>query len=241
MVVDIFSAFRDTPYFVKIPLSSLLTECTLSLNAEKISTTNANFAHKSFIETEFSYGNVAKKTWLAFQNYDSEKNPSAIDGIGRRAEDTAERKALVAASNELNLFGETACGFLSCDMHLLSCVTIKFSFRQFSNDFVFRSEDAAKHYKFEVIEANLYVRKMTVNDYVLSSIEKTLLKNPALYNYYDVVLKTFLATVGKQNWRQKKVFAKKPVRSMIVAISINEAYFGTNRINLFQYQIFGLN
>ena len=205
MVVDIFSVFRDTPYFVKSPLSSLLTECTLSRNAEKISTTNANFAHKSFIETEFLYGNVAKETWLAFQNYHSEENPSAIDGIGRRAEDTAERKALVAASNELKLFSETVCNFLS-----LSCVTIKFSFRQFSNDFVVRSEDAAKHYKFEVTEANLYVRKMTVNDYVLSSIKKkTLLKNRALYNYNDVVLKTFLATVGKQSWRQKDVFAKK--------------------------------
>ena len=34
------------------------------------------------------------------------------------------------------------------------------------------SEDAAKHYKVQIIEANSYVRKMTVTDYVLSSIEK---------------------------------------------------------------------
>ena len=27
------------------------------------------FAHKSFIETEFSHGNDAKKTWLACQGY----------------------------------------------------------------------------------------------------------------------------------------------------------------------------
>ena len=47
------AANRDTPYFVNNPLSSLFSECTLSLNGEKISTTNANFAHKSFIETEF--------------------------------------------------------------------------------------------------------------------------------------------------------------------------------------------
>ena len=55
------AANRDTPYFVNNPLSSLFSECTLSLNGEKISTTNANFAHKSFIETEFSYVNDAKK------------------------------------------------------------------------------------------------------------------------------------------------------------------------------------
>ena len=45
------TANRDTPYFVNNPLSSLFYECTLSLNGEKISTTNANFAHKIFIET----------------------------------------------------------------------------------------------------------------------------------------------------------------------------------------------
>ena len=82
---------------------------------------------------------------------------------------------------------------------------------------------------------------MTVTDYVLSSIEKTFLKNPAIYSYIEVVPKTFLATAGVQSWRQEDVFAKEPVRRMIVAMSINEAYLGTNRTNPFHYQKFGLN
>ena len=130
---------------------------------------------------------------------------------------------------------------MSCDKRLLSGVTIKLSLRRSPNDFVVISEDAAKHYKVQIIEANLYVRKMTVTDYVLSSIEKTLLKNPAIYNYIEVVQKTFLATAGVQSWRQEDVFAKEPVRRMIVAMSINEAYLGTNRTNPFHYQKFGLN
>ena len=148
-------ANRDTPYFVNNPLYSLFSECTLSLNGEKTSTTNANFAHKSFIETEFSYGNDAKKTWLACQGYYYKENLSAFDGNGRRADDVTERKVLVAASNELKLFGKIACDFLSCDKHLLSGVTIRFPLRRSPNDFVVISEDAAKHYKFQIIEANL--------------------------------------------------------------------------------------
>ena len=61
------AGIRDQSYLVNIPLSSLFSECTLSLNGEKISTTNANFAHESFIETKFSHGIDAKKTWLACQ------------------------------------------------------------------------------------------------------------------------------------------------------------------------------
>ena len=68
-----------------------------------------------------------------------------------------------------------------------------------------------------------------------------MLKNPAIYNYIEVVPKTFLATAGVQSWRQEDVFAKEPVRRMIVAMSINEAYLGTNRTNPFHYQKFGLN
>ena len=63
------AAQQDTPYLVNNPFSSSFCECTMSLNGEKIPETNANFAHKSFIETELSHGNDAKKTWLACQTY----------------------------------------------------------------------------------------------------------------------------------------------------------------------------
>ena len=128
---------------------------------------------------------MPRKLFNIFYYY--EENSSAIDGNGRRAEDVTERKGLVAASNELKLFGKIACDFLSCDKHLLSGVTIRMSLRRSPNDFVVISEDAAKHYKIQIIEANLYVRKMTVTDYVLSSIKKALLKKPAIYNFTEVV------------------------------------------------------
>ena len=79
------AGLRDTPNLVNNPLSSLFSECTLSLNGEKISTTNANFAHKSFIETEFSHGIDSKKTWLAYQGYYYEDNPANMDGTAGRA------------------------------------------------------------------------------------------------------------------------------------------------------------
>ena len=104
------------------------------------------------------------KTWLAFQGYYYEKNPSAIDGNGRRAEDVTERKGLVAASNQLKLFGKFACGFLSCDKHLLTRMSIRLSIRRSPNDFVVISENAADHYKVQITDANLYVGKMTVTD-----------------------------------------------------------------------------
>ena len=219
----------------------MFSECKLSLNGEKISTTNANFAHKSFIETEFSHGDDAKKNWLACQGYYYEDNPANVDGTAGRAVDFAERKRLVAASAELRLFGKIACDFLSCDKHLISGVTARLSLRRSPNNFVVMSEDNGKHYQVQITEANLYVRKKTVTDFVLSSIEKTLLKSPAIFNYIEVLPRSFLATTGVQNWRQEDVFAKEPVRRMNFAMSTNEAYLGTNSSNPFHYQNFRLN
>ena len=57
-------AQRDNPNLVNNPLLSLFSECTMSLSGDKISTTNVNFAHKSFIETEFSLLMMQRKHGL---------------------------------------------------------------------------------------------------------------------------------------------------------------------------------
>ena len=92
--------------------------------------------------------------------------------------------------------------FFTCDEHLLSGVTLRLSYRRSHEVFFSISEDAAKHYKLQILEANLYVGKMTVADHVLSAIESTLLKTPAIYPYQEVIFKTFLATAGQRSWQQ---------------------------------------
>ena len=50
------------------------------------------------------------------------------------------------------------------------------------------------------------MRKMTLNDDVVSAIEKTLLKGPASYPYLS---KTFLAAAGSHSWKQEDIFPGK--------------------------------
>ena len=59
----------DAPYFCNNVLHSLFSDCTVSANGLKISNANGNYAHKGFIETEFSHNKDAKNTWLACQGY----------------------------------------------------------------------------------------------------------------------------------------------------------------------------
>ena len=205
----------DAPYFCNNVFHSLFSDCTVSANGLKISNANGNYAHKSFIETEFSHNKDAKNTWLACQ-------------------------ALVRQSAEFTFYGKVAVDFFTCDRHLLSGVTLRIAFRRSIDDFFIMSDDAAKHYKVTIFEANLYVRKMILNDDVVSAIEKTLLTSPASYPYLETLTKTFLASTGLHSWKQEDIFAREPIRRLAICLKTNEAFLGNNRQNPFNFRKFDL-
>ena len=91
----------DAPYFCNNVLHSQFSDCTVSANGLKISNANGNYAHKSFIETEFSHNKDAKNTWLACQGYSYEENPEASSTT-----EVNRRKTLVRQSNGKARFTE---------------------------------------------------------------------------------------------------------------------------------------
>ena len=50
-----------------------------------------------------------------------------------------------------------------------------------------------------------------------------------------------LSAAGIRSWRQEDVFSKQTVRRMIIAMTTNQAYLGSNRTNPLHYQKFGLS
>ena len=157
----------DAPYFCNNVLHSLFSDCTVSANGLKISKANGNSSHKSCIETAFSHNKDARNTWLACQGYSFEENPATLSTT-----EIDRSKELVKKSAECAFYGKVAVDFFTCDPLLLSGVTLRIAFRRSIDDFVIMSDDPAKHYKVEILEANLYVRKMTLNNDVMSAIEQ---------------------------------------------------------------------
>ena len=70
---------------------------------------------------------------------------------------------------------------------------------------------------------------MTVTDLVLSAIESTLLKTPANYPHQEEITKTFLATAGQRSWRHEDIFAREPVRQVIIPMNTNNACDKSNK------------
>ena len=128
-------------------LYSIFSDCTLSANGLKISNANSNFEHKSFIGTEFSNSKGAKDSWFKCQGYRFENNPAAID-----AADFTSQRELVRELRKIWFYGPAGVDFFTCDKHLLSGVTLRLSYRRSHEDFLIISEDAAKHYKLQILD-----------------------------------------------------------------------------------------
>lgn len=228
-------ANTDAPFLVNNILHSLWSDCNVTANGIKISSANGTYGHKSFIETEFSHGKEAKDTWLKCQGYDYEADPGNVTTPVFAARERSTR-----TSNVVTVIGKVAADFFNCDKHLLNGVTLRISFLRARPDFCLISEEDAKHYKIVVTEANLYCRKMTVADHVVSAIEKVLSKTPATYRYTEVLPKVFLMTRGILSWSQEDVFNKEPVRRFAIAMCLNNAFVGSNRSNPYHYQKYDL-
>ena len=79
---------------------------------------------------------------------------------------------------------------------------------------------------------------MTLNDDVMSAIEKTLLNSPAFYPYFETITKTFLASAGLYGWKQDDIFSREPIRRLAICLNTNEAFLGNNKLNPFHYRKF---
>ena len=81
---------------------------------------------------------------------------------------------------------------------------------------------------------------MTLNDEVLSAIEKTLLTSPAAYSYFETLTETFLASIALHSWKQEDIFAREPIRRLAICLNTNEGFLGDKMQIPFYFQKFDL-
>ena len=145
------AAASDLPIFVNNTLHSLFSDCSVSANGIKNSSSNGNYAQKAFIETEFSHNREAKDTC---QGYSYEKLPDTFtDVVFTERQNETKRSAVVT------FIGTVAADNFSCEKHLISGVTLRVSFLRNRPEFCLIYDDESKDYKIEISQANLYVRK----------------------------------------------------------------------------------
>ena len=136
---------------------------------------------------------------------------------------------------------EAESDFFTNDKHLVSGVALRIQFLRSHNLFCIIADGANKNYKIRITEANMFVRKMVVNETVVTAVEKTLLKTHAMYKYTETITKSFLATARHTTWKYEDVFNREPIKRFALAMCNNAAFVGSEQTNPFYYRKFNLS
>jgi hypothetical protein len=228
-------AKTDKPIVVNNLLHSLFEDYELRANDQKISSANGRYGHKAFLETEMSSTGDEKETWLVCQGYQYEQDPS-----DQTTSVFTNRKAAVNPTQIMRLMGKLSIDAFTASPFMLPGVDLKLKLVRSSHEFTTITDDAGKHYSIVIMDTYLLVRKLLVNEMTATSIERRLLTEPAVYQFTEVIPKTFVMSAGTTSWKDENILQNEPIRRLAIAMCTNTAFDGTHDSNPFHYQKFDL-
>ena len=223
----------DEAAFVNNIMHSLFSNCEVYFNNEQVYTSNGLYAHKALISTEFSGTKGVKDSISYCHGYQYEPTPGDFD-----TEPIAKR-FLNISGEILPYYGKLAVDLFTCEKLLLPNTSVRIRLvRSRPNFYVLGNPEDNIHA--EIIEASLFTRQVAVDDKSMRKIQQNLLREPARYNFSEVLGKTFIIPNGQNQIIQENIFNNAPIRRLALAMNTNTAFTGSRDSNPFHYQKFGL-
>ena len=241
------AATPDNILFANNTLHSLFSHVELFLNGKLISSSNNNYHHAAFVETELTTDPTSKETWARCQGYqyrpNRKKNVEIKDGIMKTFSDLGKCT--------LHLYGAPHVDFLDCERLLLPGVTLHLRFYRSPNQCALETltelnateaKTLDQNTPVVVIErASLFVNKIVLSDSVKLSIERALTKSCAVYPYIENTTKSFIIQSGQNCFVKENIFGTDPIRRVTLCMVRNRFFRGaTSASTPFRYEKFDL-
>ena len=228
-------------------LHSLFSHVELFLNGKLISSSNNNYHHAAFVETELTSDTEGKQTWAQCQGYRyrgdakqyAEQKDKIIDAFTKRG------------NYNISLYGAPHVDFFECERFLLPGVTLHSRLYRAPSNCSLEAvgtldADAIKAadqtpYSFVIEKASLFVNKVVLSDSVKMSIERALSKSPAVYPHIEHLNKSFIIQAGQNCFVKENFFGTEPIRRLTMCMVRNSHFRGTTIASTpFSYGKFGL-
>ena len=221
------AATPDNLLFSNNTLNSLFSHVELFPNGNLISSSNNNYHHDAFVETELTTDPDSKRTWTVCQGYryrlNKEKNLEVKNKIMKNFADYG--------TCSLYLYGAPHVDFLDCERLLLPGVTFHVRLYRSPNFWALETltnldADAVKcldkTLAVAVIEkASLFVNKIVLSDTVKISVERALTKSCAVYPHIENSTKSFLIQFGQNCFVKENIFGTDPIRRLTMCLVRN--------------------
>ena len=215
-------------------LHSIFSQVDVYLNQKCISPPSNNYAYRSYIENLLNYGDLAKKSHLtASLWYADEAGKFNADNEGRK-----KRKSFIDDQAEVELFSNLHCDIFNINKFMLNGVDLGIKLIKSKNEFNLMGDTPGS---VEIVEANLFVRKVKINPSILLAHARALTVTSAKYPINRVEIKTLTIGAGIQSKSIDNIFLGQIPKRCIIGMVDSQGFNGSQKFNPFNFEHFNYN
>lgn len=233
-------AKTDPVCFVNQPLSSLFQDAFLTMGDKQVEGGQHCYPYNGYLSSVLQFHPSAKKThmtaWGWFEDEPGEFDVATNEGIKFRAKETASSKVW-------ELMGPLFFDLSRQNRFLLPQTDVRIKLLPAKAEFALQVFDPSckDTFSYKITKCVLHVRRMRVNNAVLSGHNVGLEKNNAKYlvNHFDIT--SFAVTKGSLNIIKDRLFPSQSPKMLVIGMLEHEAFNGNLKKSPFNFQHFNLN
>ena len=223
----------------------MFSQVDVALNGKLISDSTPTYPYRAMIETLLNYDREAKDTHLQSQFYfkDDAGHMDFNDLSATIISNTGLKKRFdkTKISKVFEMMGPIHADLFAQNNVLLPGVEVRLKLHRSKDAFCLTTKVANPDYRVRILDAVLYVRKLTCSDtHVLSDIV-TLNREPAKYKIRRTVIRNIAIPAGTQDMQRDNVFLGELPKRLVLCLVNTASFNGSYVKNPFRFQPFGVN
>lgn len=216
-------------------LHSMFSQVDVFLNQKCISPPSNSYGYRSYLENLLNYSSPAKSSHLTtsmwFKDESGSMNSENNDGYKKR-------KSLTSGERAVEMYSNLHCDIFNTDKFMINGVDLGIKLIKAKNEFHLIGKHAAH---VEIIEANLFVRKVKINPSILLAHARALSVTTAKYPITRVELKTITISADIQSKCIDNIFLGQIPKRCVIGMIDCASFNGNFNLNPYNFEHFNYN
>ncbi|KAK2848153.1 hypothetical protein Q7C36_009835 [Tachysurus vachellii] len=221
---------------VNYPIASLFSQVDVMLGDRLISQSSNTYPYRAIFECLLNYGKDTLETQFCTGLFykDTARYMDATDHADRN-EGLKRRARFSAESNTFDLTGHIHSDIFFQDKLLLNGVDLRIKMVRSKDEFCLLKEGNI-NFALKILNASLFVKKVSVSPSVKLGHVHALLSSTAKYSLERVCMKTFSLAAGSRICSQENLFLGPLPKTIIFDMVDNDAFSGSYNKNPFNFK-----
>lgn len=215
-------------------LHSMFSQVDVFLNQKCVTPPSNNYNYRAYIENLLNYTDNAKKSHLTagmwYKDDAGKMNSTANTGYLSRQK--------LTKTGPVELYGHLHCDIFNTDKFMVNGVEMGIKLIKAKNEFQLFGDGNGY---VEIIDANLFVRKVKINPSILIAHARALSVTPAKYPITRVEVKTVTIGTSIQSKSIDNIFLGQLPKRCIIGMVESSAFNGSFESNPFNFEHFNHN